>query len=106
MREELETISLVVGIEDVELTELSLSPTIGARVVVTVADLARAEELYDALTRVGGSALGAWTRQFDEVKVQPTGTAADNSPASPRVRCTFTAKWAVPSKPSAGGKTS
>lgn len=106
MREELETISLVVGIEDVELTELSLSPTIGARVVVTVADLARAEELYDALTRVGGSALGAWTRQFDEVKVQPTGAAADHSPASPRVRCTFTAKWAVPSKPSAGGKTS
>ncbi|MFO0834468.1 MAG: hypothetical protein U0638_05815 [Phycisphaerales bacterium] len=105
MREELETISLVVGIEDVELTELSLSPTIGARVVVTVADLARAEELYDALTRVGGSALGAWTRQFDEVKVQPTA-GADSSPASPRVRCTFTAKWAMPSKPSTGGKSS
>lgn len=106
MREELETISLVVGIQDVELVELSLSPTIGARVVVTVADLARAEELYDALTRVGGSALGAWTRQFEEVKTQPTPANANPSATTSRVRCTFSAKWAVPSKPATGGKSS
>jgi len=110
MRAELETISLVVGIEDVELVEVSLSPTMGAKVVVTVADLARAEELYDALTRVGGSALGAWTRQFREEPAQPANRAANAGATSPnaasRVRCEFSAKWAVPPKPAAGGKAS
>lgn len=106
MRDELETISLVVGIEDVELVELSLSPTIGAKVIVTVADLARAEELYDAFTRVGGSALGAWTRQFEEVKAQPTAANPNPTGTAPRVRCTFSAKWAVTAKPATGGKTS
>ncbi|MCC6228891.1 MAG: hypothetical protein IT432_06675 [Phycisphaerales bacterium] len=110
MREELETISLVVGIEDVELLDLSLSPTLGAKVEVTVADLTRAEELYDALSRVGGSALGPWSRQFSEVRVPPVNAASGaNSPATgpaTRVRCSFSAKWAVPPKPPAGGKTS
>lgn len=112
VREELETISLVVGIEEVELVEVSMTPVTGAKVVAIVADLARAEELYDALSRVGGSALGAWTRQFEEVKTQPVNTGATSNPsatpATPtsRVRCTFSAKWAVPAKPSTGGKTS
>lgn len=114
LREELETISLVVGLEDVELTELTMSPTLGAKVVVTVSDLARAEDLYDALTRVGGSALGAWTRQFNEVKTAPANAGANGGANTgggsaglvSRVQCTFTAKWAVPAKPSTGGKTS
>lgn len=107
IREELDTISLVIGLEDVELNEITLSPTTGAKVEVTVADLARAEDLYDALSRVGGSALGPWTRQFSEVKTQPTNAAgAPEAGVAPRVRCIFTAKWAVPAKPSSGGKTS
>lgn len=94
VREELETISLVVGLEDVELGEVSLSPTLGAKVVVTVADLARGEDLFDALSRVGGSALGTWQRRFDPV------------PNSSKVRCTFDAKWAVPARATTGGTTS
>ncbi len=88
--EELETLSLVLGIPEVEIESISLDSKISNQIIVTVPTLADGEALLSALRSVSGSHLTDWVPTF----------AAPG--ASGRVRCTFRAGWSLEAR--GGGK--
>jgi len=84
--EELETLSLVLGIPEVEIETITLDSRISNQVIVTVPTLAEGEALLGALRSVAGSHLTDWVPTF-----APPGSSG-------RVRCTFRAGWSPESR--------
>lgn len=87
---ELETLSYVLSNSDYRLERLDISSS-AVIIDVTVPDTAAYEELVEALSRIGGSAVGQWDRNPRPVS------------GSPAIRAQFTGLWAVPARP--GGST-
>jgi hypothetical protein len=81
--EELETLSLVLGSEEIEVDEVLLDSRFATnRVVVRVADLATAEALLKSLNQIGGSKLVDWQAPSSYQTVEK------------KLKGIFTAKWA------------
>jgi hypothetical protein len=91
--EELDALSSVLGVPDIELTEITLTNT-AVSVKVVTPDLPTAELVLEALRNVGGSHVSTWTQQFAQ---------APNQKESTKVNATFTGLWAPIEKPRASG---
>lgn len=93
--EELDALSSVLGVPDIELTEITLNNT-AVTVKVVTPDLPTAELVLEALRNVGGSHVSTWNQQFTQQPNQKEGG---------KVNATFNGLWAAPerSKPATGG---
>lgn len=86
--EELETLSLVLGSEEIEVDEILLDSRFATnRVVVRVADLATAESVLKSLNSIAGSRLVDWQAPSSYPSVDK------------KLKGVFTAKWADSAKP-------
>ncbi len=83
----------MLGVPDIELTEITLTNT-AVSVKVVTPDLPTAELVLEALRNVGGSHVSTWTQQFAQ---------APNQKESTKVNATFTGLWAPIEKPRASG---
>lgn len=91
--QELETISLVVASSGVPMESLEVDSIRGVILRVTAPDLARVDDLLEALGRVSGSRVGSWER-----RVTPGG-------APGRYPAVYTGTWSqeVRGRPEGGG---
>ena len=89
---ELETLSLVLGIPDIEIESIALDSRLSNRIIVTVPTLEEGEALLGALRSVSGSRLSDWS-----ANCAPPG-------ANGKSKCTCSASWSAEArKPGAEG---
>jgi len=91
---ELETLSFVLGIPDIELEQVALDSRISARVIVLAPSLKEGEELLAGLRSIAGSSLTEWT-----MTPSPVGTTG-------KIRCTYSAAWSAEVRRASGESAS
>lgn len=87
---ELETISMVISHEHVQLESMELNSATRVTIVVSVPELRHAEAVVESLKKIGGSFVGTWTPTFAEQLLGP-----QNQPGGPnkRIRVTLRGEW-------------
>ncbi len=91
--EELDVLSNVLGVPELELNEITLTNT-AVTVKVVTPDLQTAELVLDALRGIGGSHVQTWTQTFVQ---------APNQKESTKVNATFNGLWIPVQKPKPAG---
>ncbi|MFA6045247.1 MAG: hypothetical protein WC718_09695 [Phycisphaerales bacterium] len=87
---ELETVSMVISHENVQLESMEMNSATRVTIVVSVPELRNAEAIVESLKKIGGSFVSSWTPTFAEQLLGP-----QNQPGGPakRIRLTLRGDW-------------
>lgn len=94
---EIETISMVISHENIQLESMEVSSTSRVTLVLVVPTLREAESIVESLKRIGGSFVGSWTPTYSE-KLEtstnpPSGQAGPPAGPVKKIRVTLRGEW-------------